>query len=60
MNSGIFIFKANVIIKAFQKLEPQMTKSVLKAIQYSTSDLGFLRLNSESWKNAEICQLIMQ
>jgi mannose-1-phosphate guanylyltransferase/mannose-6-phosphate isomerase len=62
-NSGIFIFKANVIIKAFQKLEPQMTKSVFKAIQYSSSDLGFLKLNSESWKectNISIDYAIME
>lgn len=48
-NSGIFMFKAKVMIEAFKKLEPQMTNHVFEAIKNSTLDLGFFRLNPGSW-----------
>ena len=40
-NSGIFIFKAQTIIKELEKYEPEIVQSCKQAIKKSTSDLDF-------------------
>ncbi len=52
-NAGIFLFKAIDMIKAFQIYAPKTFKLVSNAINSATVDLGFLRLDSESWSQLE-------
>ena len=46
-NSGIFLFKASVILKELEKLEPELLKICKDAISKGTSDLDFFRVNEE-------------
>ena len=50
-NSGIFIFKASVIINEVKRLSPEIYSSCLKSFRNATSDLDFLRLNAEQFNN---------
>lgn len=52
-NAGIFLFRAADIIAAFQAHAPDLIKPVKEAVETATPDLGFLRLNPESWAQAE-------
>nr|WP_321455507.1 mannose-1-phosphate guanylyltransferase/mannose-6-phosphate isomerase [uncultured Cohaesibacter sp.] len=52
-NAGIFLFTANAIIEAFQKYAPDLMKTVRQSVDKAKPDLGFLRLDPESWANAE-------
>lgn len=48
-NAGIFLFRADIMISAFQKYEPDMVPHAEAALSNSMQDLGFLRLNAEAW-----------
>ncbi|WP_340251805.1 mannose-1-phosphate guanylyltransferase/mannose-6-phosphate isomerase [Roseobacter sp. HKCC-CH-9208] len=48
-NAGIFLFRADTILEAFQKYEPNMVTHAEAAIRNSKQDLGFLRLDPEAW-----------
>ena len=52
-NAGIFLFRAVDIIEAFRTHAPDLMKPVKKAVETAAPDLGFLRLNPESWAQAE-------
>ncbi|MEP3674722.1 mannose-1-phosphate guanylyltransferase/mannose-6-phosphate isomerase [Sulfitobacter sp.] len=52
-NSGIFLFKARDIVAAFEAFAPQLMTPVKAAIDGAEVDLGFLRLDPESWAMAE-------
>ena len=52
-NSGIFLFQSKVIIEAFRTFAPNLLKSVEQSIAKSTTDLGFLRLDSKTWAECE-------
>ncbi|CUH43018.1 mannose-1-phosphate guanylyltransferase/mannose-6-phosphate isomerase [Ruegeria atlantica] len=52
-NAGIFLFRAADIIAAFQTHAPDMIQPVKAAVEKSKQDLGFLRLDPESWAQAE-------
>ncbi len=52
-NSGIFLFKAKTIIAEFKKYKPQLYELVLEATENSTIDLGFIRLDANSWNTVE-------
>lgn len=52
-NSGIFLFKARDIVAAFEAFAPQLMTPVKAAIDSAEVDLGFLRLDPESWAMAE-------
>ncbi len=48
-NSGMFMFKAQAYLDELQKFEPNMLKHCQKAARSMTSDIGFLRLDSEAF-----------
>ncbi|MDY0360176.1 MAG: mannose-1-phosphate guanylyltransferase/mannose-6-phosphate isomerase [Desulforegulaceae bacterium] len=48
-NSGMFIFKAKTIIQEFEKNSPEILKCSKKAVEKSSVDLDFMRLDRESF-----------
>jgi mannose-1-phosphate guanylyltransferase/mannose-6-phosphate isomerase len=52
-NSGIFLFQARDIIKAFEKYSPSDLDAVNLSLTNSSNDLGFCRLNLTDWLKAE-------
>ena len=52
-NSGIFLFAARDIIAAFETHAPGLMEPVKAAVDKATTDLGFLRLDPESWAGVE-------
>lgn len=52
-NSGIFLFKASTFLSQLQKFTPQILLACKKAIELSTTDMGFLRPDAESFSCCE-------
>ena len=52
-NSGIFMFRACDLLEAFEKYKKMMLLGVRKAVEGSVPDLGFLRLEVNSWEDLE-------
>ncbi|MGK8236174.1 mannose-1-phosphate guanylyltransferase/mannose-6-phosphate isomerase [Roseovarius sp. MS2] len=52
-NAGIFLFKAATILDAFRAHAPQLLAPVEAAVEKTTPDLGFYRLDPEAWGEAE-------
>ncbi|MBS3649017.1 mannose-1-phosphate guanylyltransferase/mannose-6-phosphate isomerase [Pseudaminobacter sp. 19-2017] len=52
-NAGIFLFTARTIIDAFRAHAPGLFEPVSQAVKDSRSDLAFVRLASEPWREAE-------
>ncbi|CUS57482.1 Mannose-1-phosphate guanylyltransferase (GDP) [hydrothermal vent metagenome] len=52
-NAGIFLFSVKSIVEAFQKHEPGMVECVSKSVDDLQMDLGFMRLDPESWNRAQ-------
>ena len=52
-NSGIFLFKALDMIKAFEDHAPSTLKFASKAFDKASTDLGFLRLDPDPWAELE-------
>jgi mannose-1-phosphate guanylyltransferase/mannose-1-phosphate guanylyltransferase/mannose-6-phosphate isomerase len=52
-NAGIFLFSARTIIDAFRAHAPGLFAPVAAAIEKGAPDLGFYRLDPESWAEAE-------
>ncbi|MDB2369487.1 mannose-1-phosphate guanylyltransferase/mannose-6-phosphate isomerase [Planktomarina temperata] len=50
-NAGIFLFRAQDMVAAFEKLDPVMLNLVQAAVAEAKIDLGFLRLNPQPWAN---------
>lgn len=48
-NSGMFMFKASVLIAELEKHAPQILKSCKKALLNSTKDLDFIRLDTKAF-----------
>lgn len=48
-NAGIFLFRARDMVEAFKKLDPYTLNLVTASVLEAKIDLGFLRLNSQSW-----------
>lgn len=48
-NAGIFLFRADAIITAFQTHVPDMLAAVSTAVKAAKPDLGFIRLNKDAW-----------
>ena len=48
-NAGIFLFRAQEMIDAFKVYAPETLDLVLKALNHSSTDLGFLRLGKVPW-----------
>ncbi len=62
-NAGIFLFRADTMLEAFQKYEPSMVTHAEAAMRNSKQDLGFLRLDPEAWsrlKSISIDYAIME
>jgi mannose-1-phosphate guanylyltransferase/mannose-6-phosphate isomerase len=51
-NSGNFLFRADVLLSELKRLEPDMAEAVEAAVANATTDLGFLRLESEAFSRA--------
>ncbi|MCG7522707.1 mannose-1-phosphate guanylyltransferase/mannose-6-phosphate isomerase [Ruegeria sp. Ofav3-42] len=52
-NAGIFLFRAADIIESFKAHAPALVEPVKAAVKKAMPDLGFLRLDPESWAQAE-------
>ncbi len=51
-NAGIFLFRADVICKAFEAHAPEMYAAVGAALEKAQRDLGFTRLDPTHWADA--------
>ena len=49
-NAGIFLFRAADMITAFEILAPDNFKLTKDSVETAKTDLGFVRLNPEPWK----------
>jgi mannose-1-phosphate guanylyltransferase/mannose-6-phosphate isomerase len=52
-NAGIFLFRAQNMIDAFQAYAPDTLGLVSQAVEDASVDLGFLRLAAEPWSEIE-------
>ena len=52
-NAGIFMFRAVDIVDAFKTFAPNILQFVVDSIETATTDLGFLRLNPDSWSKLQ-------
>ncbi len=52
-NAGIFLFSVRAILEAFNAHAPDLIPPVSEAIENGRTDLGFLRLDPESWACAD-------
>lgn len=52
-NAGIFLFKAKHIVEAFNAHSPSLLGPVAEAVDTGVTDLGFFRINAESWAKAD-------
>ena len=52
-NAGIFLFKAQDMIRAFERFEPVTLSLVKAAVSDARADLGFLRLKAEVWSKLD-------
>ena len=52
-NAGIFLFKPEALVEAFQEYAPETLACVREAVQTAASDLSFTRLGSEPWARLE-------
>ncbi len=50
-NSGMFIFKAKVIVDEIERNYPEIISSCKKSLEKSKTDLDFKRINSKSFKD---------
>ncbi|MEP1765212.1 MAG: mannose-1-phosphate guanylyltransferase/mannose-6-phosphate isomerase [Sulfitobacter sp.] len=51
-NAGIFLFKAKDIVAAYEQYAPEVCAPVRAALDNAQVDLGFLRLEPDSWDAA--------
>jgi mannose-1-phosphate guanylyltransferase/mannose-6-phosphate isomerase len=52
-NTGIFLFKVSTLIHLYNELAPNIFKHTQRAIDESTQDLGFVRLDPVAWAQNE-------
>lgn len=52
-NAGIFLFSVSTIIAAFKAHAPDLVTPVTASVEQGKADLGFLRLASEPWAQAD-------
>lgn len=52
-NAGIFLFRADALIEAFQQFQPAMLTGVGAALKGAERDLGFTRLAAKAWEGLE-------
>ena len=51
-NSGNFLFRADIMLEEVGRFEPEMVNNVSAAIEGATTDLDFLRLAEQPFRNA--------
>ena len=51
-NSGMFLFKAETILKEINKYNPSLKETCSESLENATKDLGFIRLEEFSFKKA--------
>jgi len=51
-NSGNFLFRADILLSELARLEPEMAGAITAAVTNAKDDLGFLRLQPESFGRA--------
>ena len=51
-NAGIFLFRVDAIIAAFERHAPDILEAVSDSFKLAKMDLGFMRLDPESWAKA--------
>lgn len=51
-NAGIFLFRADEILRSFELHAKELVAPVTKAVKNAATDLGFLRLESHAWSKA--------
>lgn len=51
-NAGIFLFRADAMVDAFDALAPAIVPPVSRAVAEASSDLSFLRLDPPAWAEA--------
>lgn len=49
-NSGNFLFRADVMIAEFEKFAPEIVAAARQSIEKAETDLGFIRLDKESFE----------
>jgi mannose-1-phosphate guanylyltransferase / mannose-6-phosphate isomerase len=52
-NAGIFLFRSDVMRRAFASLAPDLLPPVTRAVDEATADLTFLRLAPAPWSEAQ-------
>jgi mannose-1-phosphate guanylyltransferase/mannose-6-phosphate isomerase len=52
-NAGIFLFSVDTIVNAFRAHAPELMAPVQAAVDQGRPDLGFLRLDPETWAGAD-------
>ncbi|MDA9795510.1 mannose-1-phosphate guanylyltransferase/mannose-6-phosphate isomerase [Paracoccaceae bacterium] len=52
-NAGIFMFKADTILKAFEDQSPNILRLVKTSLDEGKADLNFFRLKKSDWKELE-------
>ncbi|MCC1482436.1 mannose-1-phosphate guanylyltransferase/mannose-6-phosphate isomerase [Roseibaca sp. Y0-43] len=52
-NAGVFLFRADAMIRAFQTYQHRMLAAVQDALAAATPDLGFTRLGAAAWDAAQ-------
>ncbi len=52
-NAGIFLFSVQAILDAFAQHKPDMIAPVKNAVELSTPDLNFVRLDKNAWSQVE-------
>jgi len=52
-NAGIFLFSSKDIIAAFKAHAPALIEPVIAAVEHAEMDLGFLRLDPQSWAGTD-------
>lgn len=52
-NAGVFLARADIMIRAFQAHAPEILAQVTKAMEAAKADLGFCRIDPEAWAKVE-------
>lgn len=52
-NSGIFIFKASIMLNLFSQLLSDLVAPVKEAVEKGRNDLDFFRLDSQAWSRCQ-------
>ena len=51
-NSGNFVYRADVLLKELDRFAPEVLRAARAAVEKATTDLGFVRLERESFEDA--------